>query len=330
MKKTVFTAVVGLALSTSAFAAAPDADALRKQVSGFFKPLAEQMPGAENDTAEKIALGEKLYFETALSVNGTQSCNTCHRLDEKLGGVDNKRFSDGAIEGAIGDRNSPTVWNAGFHIAQFWDGRAADLKEQAKGPILNPVEMAIPDEATAVKNIKDAGYSDEFAKVFGKKDAVTYDNIAEAIAAFERTLISKDRFDDFLKGDNNALTAEELTGLNDFVSSGCIACHTGPLLGGNMYQKMGLVKPYPNTEDTGRFQETNNPADKFMFKVPSLRIISQTAPYFHDGAAETLEDAIYQMGVYQLGRELDDDKVASIATFLKSLDNQREFKRTTK
>lgn len=325
---TTLTAVAGLALSASVFAA-PNADSVRSQASGFFQPLAEKMPGAENDSAEKIALGEKLYFETALSVNGTQSCNTCHRLDEKLGGVDNKKFSDGALEGTIGDRNSPTVYNAGFHFVQFWDGRAADLKEQAKGPILNPVEMGIPDEATAVKNIKDAGYSAEFNKVFGSKNAITYDNIAEAIAAFERTLITKDRFDDFLKGDNEALTAEELTGLQDFMGSGCIVCHTGPLLGGHMYQKMGMVQPYPNTKDTGRHQVTGKEADKFMFKVPSLRNISKTAPYFHDGAAATLEEAVYDMGWYQLGRKLDDKTVASITTFLKALDNQREFKRTT-
>lgn len=332
MRKTIFalTSVVGLAFSFSALAADPKPDSVRSQAKGFFQPLAEKMPGSENDTAEKIALGEKLYFETALSINGTQSCNTCHRLDENLGGVDNIKFSDGALEGTIGDRNSPTVWNAGFHFVQFWDGRAADLKEQAKGPILNPVEMGIPDEATAVKNIKDAGYSAEFEKVFGKKDAVTYDNIAEAIAAFERTLITKDRFDDFLKGDNEALTAAELTGLQDFMASGCIVCHTGPVLGGHMYQKMGMVNPYPDTKDTGRHQVTGKEADKFMFKVPGLRNISKTAPYFHDGAAETLEEAVYDMGWYQLGRKLDDKTVASITTFLKSLDNQREFKRTTK
>lgn len=275
-------------------------------------------------------MGEKLYFETALSVNGTQSCNTCHRLDENRGGVDNKKFSDGALEGTIGDRNSPTVWNAGFHFVQFWDGRAEDLKEQAKGPILNPVEMGIPDEATAVQNIKDAGYSDEFANVFGSKDALTYDNIAEAIAAFERTLITEDRFDDFLEGDDDALSGEELAGLQDFMNSGCTVCHTGPLLGGQMYQKMGMVQPYTKSDDTGRHQVTGKEADKFMFKVPSLRNISKTAPYFHDGGAETLEEAVYDMAWHQLGRKLDDKTVASITTFLKALDNQREFKRTTK
>lgn len=315
-------------LSGAAFAA--DVNTLRSQGNMFFKPLPKAMPGSENDSKEKIALGEKLYFETALSVNGEQSCNSCHQLDGKQTGVDNLRVSPGAIKGKEGDRNSPTVWNAGFHFVQFWDGRAADLKEQAKGPILNPVEMAIPDEATAVNNLKKAGYEAEFNKVFGANNALTYDNIAEAIAAFERTLITKDRFDDFLNGDDNALTEQELEGLQNFISSGCIACHQGPLLGGQMYQKMGLVNAYPDTADTGRHAETGNEADKFMFKVPSLRDISRTAPYFHDGKAETLEQAVEQMAYYQLGRTLDKETTASIVAFLKTLENQRKLELSAK
>lgn len=330
MKKPLIHFACAALMLLSFTASAQDISAIRAQANTFFKPLPASMPGSENDSAEKIALGEKLYFETALSVNNTQSCNSCHLLDEgKKAGVDNLRVSPGAIEGKKGDRNSPTVWNAGFHFVQFWDGRAADLKEQAKGPILNPVEMAIPDEATAVKNLKAAGYDAEFNKVFGTKNALTYDNIAEAIAAFERTLITKDRFDDFLKGDDKALTEKELAGLQKFISSGCIACHTGPLLGGNMYQKMGLVNAYPNKEDKGRFTETQKASDMYMFKVPSLRNIAQTAPYFHDGAAETLEQAVSDMAWYQLGQKLDEETTASIVAFLKTMDNQREFKRTT-
>jgi len=319
---------VALLLITQAVSA-QDISAIRAQANTFFKPLPASMPGSENDSAEKIALGEKLYFETALSVNNTQSCNSCHFLDQgKKAGVDNLRVSPGAIAGKEGVRNSPTTWNAGFHFAQFWDGRAADLKEQAKGPILNPVEMAMPDEASAVKSLKKAGYDAEFNKVFGTKDALTYDNIAEAIAAFERTLITKDRFDDFLKGDDKALTEEELIGLQKFVSAGCIACHTGPLLGGHMYQKMGLVNAYPDTEDKGRFDVTQKPYDIYMFKVPSVRNIAQTAPYFHDGAVATLEQAVSDMAWYQLGQKLDKETTASIVAFLKAMDNQREFKRT--
>lgn len=322
------TGAAALLATQAVSAAALDPNAMRAQANNFFKPLPATMPGSEKDTPAKIALGEKLYFETALSVNGTQSCNTCHRLDGKLGGDDGNRVSPGAIEGKFGGRNSPTSWNAGFHLAQFWDGRAADLKEQAKGPILNPVEMAIPDEATAVSNLKKAGYDAEFKAVFGSADALTYDNVAEAIAAFERTLITKDRFDDFLKGDNKALTQAELQGMQDFISTGCIACHTGPLLGGHMYQKMGLVKPYPNTEDKGRFDVTNNPSDMYVFKVPSLRDIGSTAPYFHDGKAATLDVAVKEMAMYQLGRDLDEKTTQSIVTFLRAMDNQRELKLT--
>lgn len=306
-----------------------DTQAARTQANALFKPLPSTMPGSEKDSADKIKLGEKLYFETALSVNGAQSCNSCHLLDQgKKGGVDNLRVSAGAIKGKEGERNAPTVWNAGFHFVQFWDGRAVDLKEQAKGPILNPVEMAIPDEATAVSNLQKAGYAAEFTKVFGKKDALTYENIAEAIAAFERTLITQDRFDAFMQGDDKALTEQELKGMQDFISTGCIACHTGPLLGGHMYQKMGLVHAYPDTADKGRFAETKNPLDTYMFKVPSLRNISNTAPYFHDGKAETLEQAVEQMAYYQLGRTLDKATTDSIVSFLKTMDNQREFKRS--
>lgn len=327
MFKTLLTASAAVLLAQAVHAA--DNSALRSQANMFFKPLPATMPGSENDTPAKIALGEKLYFETALSVNGTQSCNSCHRLDEKLGGVDNKKFSDGAIKGKIGGRNSPTTWNAGLHFVQFWDGRAATLADQAKGPILNPVEMAMPSEKAAVDALKKAGYSAEFDKAFGQKNALTYDNLAQAIAAFERTLISKDRFDEFLKGADN-LNAQELAGLKAFMDNSCTMCHNGSTLGGQMYQKAGLVKAYPNQKDQGRFDVTGNEADKMMFKVPSLRNISKTAPYFHDGLATNLEDAVKIMGEYQLGRKIDDKTAADIVAFLKTLDNQREFKRTTK
>lgn len=323
-------ALTGLALAFamgSASAAKLDSNSIRIQAKNFFQPLPSAMPGSENDTPEKIALGEKLYFETALSVNGTQSCNTCHRLDEGLGGVDNLALSPGAPEGTIGGRNSPTTWNAGFHFVQFWDGRAPDLKEQAKGPLLNPVEMAMPDEASVIAAAKKAGYEAEFNQIFGQ-DGLTFDNLAEAIAAFERTLITEDRFDAFLKGEDN-FSQQELAGLKAFVDNVCTMCHSGPLLGGQMYQKMGLMKPYPNQDDQGRFDVTGNAADRMMFKVPSLRNISQTAPFFHDGAVETLEEAVVQMADYQLNRKLDEETTANIVAFLKTLDNQREFKRVT-
>lgn len=242
-------------------------------------------------------------------------------MDEKLGGVDNNQFSNGAPAGTIGGRNSPTVLNAGFHLAQFWDGRAADLTEQAKGPILNPVEMAMPSEEAVVKKI---GAIEEYQTLFKAafpeaKEAITYDNLAFAIAAFESTLITKDRFDDFLGGDAKALSAEEKKGLKSFMDAGCMSCHNGPLLGGNSYQKMGLLNPYANTKDLGRYDVTKKDADKYFFKVPSLRNVALTAPYFHDGASATLEDAVQQMAHLQLNKKLSDEEVKSIVTFLGAL-----------
>ena len=304
-------------------ACGPDAETkeLMTRAGTLFKPLPSVMPGFEKVTPQQIELGKKLYFDVRLSVNDTQSCNTCHRVDNKLGGVDNNQFSKGAPAGTIGGRNSPTVLNAGFHLAQFWDGRAADLTEQAKGPILNPVEMAMPSEEAVVKKI---GAIEEYQTLFKRafpeaKEAITYDNLAFAIAAFESTLITKDRFDDFLGGDAKALSAEEKKGLKAFMDAGCMSCHNGPLLGGNSYQKMGLLNPYANTKDLGRYDVTKKDADKYFFKVPSLRNVALTAPYFHDGASATLEDAVQQMAHLQLNKKLSDEEVKSIVTFLGAL-----------
>jgi cytochrome c peroxidase len=300
---------------------------LLAEVRDIFEPLPEKMPGSENDTENRIALGKKLYFETAISVNRTQSCNSCHRLDEKRGGVDNLPTSEGA-EGEFGDRNSPTTLNAGLHIAQFWDGRAADLKEQAKGPVLNPIEMGMANEAAVLARLEEAGYGESFKTAFpGAEPALTYDNYAEAVAAFERTLITRDRFDDYLGGELQALTAAETGGLKEFVEVGCIDCHSGALLGGDSYEKMGQVHEYANKKDLGRFGVTKDEEDKFVFKVPSLRNIALTAPYFHDGQVKTLAEAVKQMAWLQLGEELDESQVASIAAFLGSLtDKERAAK----
>ncbi len=317
---------IAIITSFTAFIVQPalalDTDTLRAQARNFFQPVPPAMPGSEHDSSEKIRLGERLYFETALSINGTQSCNSCHRVDGLKPGVDNETTSPGAL-GKRGDRNSPSVWNAGFHIAQFWDGRAKDLAEQAKGPILNPIEMGLPDEQAAIKKLQAAGYASAFKAIYTDAQPLSYNNVADAIAAYERTLVTEDRFDHFLAGDNQALTSIEQQGLQDFISSGCIACHNGSLLGANSYQKIGMVNAYPNTHDLGRFAVTNKEQDRFVFKVPSLRDISHTAPYFHDGKAATLEQAVKDMAWYQLGQKLTDEKVQSISTFLRSLDNIR-------
>lgn len=327
---TIAVALVGAIAALAAISCGPDAATkqLMEQAKGIFGTIPATMPGAEKDTPALVALGSRLYNEKGLSVNDSQSCASCHILEKESAGVDNQRVSKGALPGREGNRNSPTVLNAGFHVAQFWDGRAKDLKEQAKGPILNPAEMAMPGEAAVIKKLKGmAAYPDAFRKAFpGVADPVTYDNLAGAIAAFERTLRTTDRFDDFQNGKADALSSAEKDGLRAFIGAGCTACHTGPMLGGHMYQKMGSVRPYRNTTDRGRFDLTKKPEDMYMFKVPSLRNVALTAPYFHDGAAKTLEEAVTMMGSLQLGKDMKPGEVRSIVAFLKALSDRSRAK----
>lgn len=285
----------------------------------LFKPLPTQFDSKENPiTKEKVELGRQLYFEKRMSKSQELSCNSCHVLSKY--GVDNEPTSPGHKK-QRGDRNSPTVYNAGNHIAQFWDGRAPTLEEQAKGPVLNAIEMGMPDEAYVVKTIKSIpAYEALFKKVFpNDKDPINYNNIALAIGAFERTLVTPSRFDKFLKGDEKALTDAEKKGLETYLAAGCTACHMGEGVGGAMYQKLGLVKPVPGLKDEGRSKITKVATDKFFFKVPSLRNVEKTAPYLHDGSKKTLEETISFMGEYQLGKQLKKEEVDSIATFLKAL-----------
>lgn len=297
--------------------------ALRAKAKAFLAPLPQKMPGAETDTSAMINLGEKLYFEKRLSLNSQMSCNSCHLIDKNRAGVDNEPTSEG-VHGKRGERNSPTTLNAGFHLAQFWDGRAKTLEDQAKGPVLNPVEMAMPAEAEVLKRLsQDKEYPGLFKTAFpGEANPLTYDNFGRAVAAFERTLITHDRFDDFFKGDDSALSAQELRGLNLFLTVGCTTCHTGPTLGANGYQKIGIFHQYPNTKDRGRAQVTNEEWDEFRFKVPSLRNVALTWPYFHDGQAATLSVAVKQMAYLQLDRQLSDAEQADIVAFLSALSDK--------
>jgi cytochrome c peroxidase len=306
----------GAALADSA---APSSAELRAKAKEFFGPLPDKMPGCETDTPDKIELGRKLYFEKRLSLDNTISCNSCHQIEGARGGVDNEPTSPG-VGKKRGDRNSPTTLNAGFHFLQFWDGRAPSLREQAKGPVLNPVEMAMPSEEEVVKRLKaDADYAKMFGKAFpAASDKVTYDNMAEAIAAFERTLITRDRFDDFQKGDDKALSAQEQKGLNLVLSLGCTTCHVKPSMGGTSFQKVGLIHPY-ETEDIGREKVSKDDSDRRKFKVPSLRNVALTAPYFHDGRIATLQEAVTKMAYHQLGKELSADEANSIVAFLNAL-----------
>ena len=292
---------------------------LLKKAKIYFKPLPEVMPSPKDNpmTKAKIELGKKLYYDPRLSLSGVISCNTCHNLATY--GVDNVPTSLGH-KFLTGGRNAPTVLNAGFHIAQFWDGRAKDLEEQAKGPILAHVEMAMPNSDFVVLKLKTIpGYVKEFKKAFPKsKDPITYDNVAKAIAAFERTLTTPSRFDRFLKGDTTALNKKEKEGLRLFIDKGCAGCHNGVAVGGGMFAKFGIVKPYP-TADLGKYKITKKESDKFVFKVPSLRNIAQTYPYFHDGQVWDLKKAVKIMGETQLGIKLTDEEVDKIVAFLNSL-----------
>ena len=272
----------------------------------------------------KLELGRRLYNETALSGDNTISCATCHSLDH--GGAEPRRTSTG-INGQIGPINSPTVLNAGLHIRQFWDGRAADLTEQAAGPVTNPIEMGGDWETVVARISADASYVDAFRAA--GYEGISQATITDAIGAFESTLITPGPFDRFLGGDLTAMNEQQQRGYMTFRTSGCISCHTGPALGGQMFQKMGLVRDYfalrggELTEaDQGRFNFTRVESDRHFFKVPTLRNVTQTGPYFHDGSQADLASAVRIMGQVQLNLELTDAQVADIVAFLGALDGE--------
>jgi cytochrome c peroxidase len=284
-----------------------------------FAPLPDSIPTPNNPiTDAKVSLGRTLFYETRLSRDHDLSCNSCHDLTAY--GVDHRAVSTGAL-GQHGTRNAPTVYNAAGHFAQFWDGRAPTVEEQAKGPILNPVEMAMPsDRALLTELAAIPAYRAAFRRAFpGEANPVTYDNVGAAIAAFERRLVTPSRWDALLKGNENALTPAEKEGFNTFVEAGCVSCHNGAYVGGQMYQKAGLVTPWPDRADPGRVAVTHQAADTMVFKVPSLRNIAMTAPYFHNGGTSSLDTAVRMMSRYQLGRDLTNAQVASIVTYLKAL-----------
>ncbi|PTN12363.1 cytochrome-c peroxidase [Nitrosomonas aestuarii] len=287
-----------------------------KTIKRFFEPLPESIID-EEENAALIKLGKTLYLDPRLSINDKISCNSCHQLDNY--GVDNEPTSPGH-DNKRGDRNSPTTLNAALHIAQFWDGRASDVEEQALGPILNPIEMGMPSKGAVVSKLKAINeYQKLFAAAFpDQKHPFNYNNIGVAIGAFERTLLTPSRFDDYLKGNEDALNQVEKKGLNKFINAGCVTCHNGVVIGGNSYQKIGVVESY-ETDDRGRFEVTHIESDKKKFKVPSLRNITKTGPYFHDGSVETLDEAIRLMAKHQLGKDVDAAFIEDIKAFLGSL-----------
>jgi cytochrome c peroxidase len=303
-------------------AASPAADpavvALAEKASMILKPLPTSAPNPENEaTPAKVDLGRMLYYDTRLSKSQQLSCNSCHKLDAF--GVDNEPTSPGH-KGARGDRNSPTVYNAALHIAQFWDGRAADVEAQAKGPVLNPIEMAMADEQSVVAVLRSIpGYAAPFAAAFpGEADPISYDNMARAIGAFERNLMTPGRLDAFMGGDYAALSEQERRGLETFFAVGCNSCHTGPTLGGQLYRKLGFVFAY-ETKDPGREKVTSDPADRHVFKVPSLRNVAKTGPWFHDGSITSLDEVVRLMGYHQVGITLEPAQIADLVAFLGAL-----------
>lgn len=268
----------------------------------------------------KIELGKMLWFDPRLSLSGKVSCNTCHDLSTN--GADTKPLSIG-YAGRKGTVNSPTVFNAEKQIAQFWDGRAKTLAEQATGPITNPLEMAMTPELAegVIRSIP--GYRPYFEKAFGSKNP-TFSEIAEALAAFETTLTTPNApFERYLKGDKNALTQQQIDDLKLFRRSGCIRCHSGNLLGGTSFQKVGSVRPYvTDNSSKGRMDVSGKPWDEMMFKVPTLLNVERTAPYFHDGAVKTLPDAVKKMADIQLDMNLSEKQVEEIVAFLESLNGE--------
>ncbi len=294
-------------------------------------PKTPLIPADNPMSKAKIELGAQLFFDARLSKDNTVSCNSCH--DVTKAGVDNLSFSKG-VGGQLGGRNAPTVWNSAFLSVQFWDGRANSLEDQAKGPLINPVEMAMPDHVAVMEKVKGIkGYVTQFEKVFGKKDALTIDNLAKAIAAYERTLIAADSpFDGHIKGDKKAMTAEAVEGMTLFQTTGCVACHQGPNFAGPQLPiGTGFYMRFPNfpgneydkkyafSKDLGRFDVTKDPAHKNMFRVPTLRNIELTGPYFHNGAVKELDEAVRVMAKSQLNKDLTNGEVEKLVAFLKSL-----------
>jgi cytochrome c peroxidase len=300
-------------------------DTVLTMAKTYFQPLPKEAVNPDNPvTPEKAALGKTLYFDNRLSMHNTESCNTCHNVAAY--GVDNNATSKGDL-GKNGNRNSPTTFNAALHFLQFWDGRMKNVEEQAGGPVMNPAEMNMPEEKEVIARLsKVDGYKKMFAAAFpAEKDPIKFENIKKAIAAYERTLLTPSKFDTYLSGDATALNDQEKKGLHTFITTGCIACHMGPLLGGSMFQKFPLIGNDYKTltgsaiDDKGKMEVTKNEADKYIFKVPSLRNSAETWPYFHDGSVKEMDKAIAIMAKLELGKDISPEQTADIAVFIKTL-----------
>jgi cytochrome c peroxidase len=288
------------------------------------EPL-QPLPAPPQLSEEKLRLGRQLFHDPILSRDGSVSCASCHDL--KRGGVDQLPRSRGIL-GAEGNINAPTVLNAGLNFRQFWDGRAPTLEAQVDGPIHNPVEMGSQWSEILPRLQVNPVYSTAFARLYPQ--GITPDSVRDAIASFERSLLTPSRFDRWLLGDTLALSPDEVAGYRLFKKHGCPACHQGRNVGGNLFQRFGVMRsPFRDEAtlrkvDFGRYNLTGREEDKFVFKVPTLRNVELTPPYFHDGSAATLDEAVRTMGLAQLGVALPQEDVALIVKFLKSLTGEKQ------
>jgi cytochrome c peroxidase len=317
-----------IVLSLLSFAGSLRADRgdeeLLKQAKQIFSPLPQVMSSEKNPiTPEKVSLGKILFYETRISVDGTVSCVRCHPIG--LYAADGLKKSIGN-NCKLNPRNAPTVLNAARQVAAHWIGNRADVEDQARQSVTGPPSFGMPSNDAVEKKLKEIkGYAELFKRAFpGEANPITVDNFAKAVGAFERTLVTPSRFDSFLKGDVAALNGREKKGLKTYMETGCAMCHSGPYAGGQMYDKFGIVEPYwkytkSEPMDEGRYVVTKNEADKYVFKVPILRNVEKTPPFFHDGSVDKIEDAVWVMGKIQLGKDLSQSQVKEIVIFLKSL-----------
>ena len=316
-------------LGVGSVGAASDDQALLDRAKALFKPLPDSS-ALENTalTPERVALGKALFYETRVSSDGRQGCVSCH--NPAYHGGDSLPLSMG-IHGKVLPRNAPTVFNTSLLVAQHYGGNRASVEEQAVKALTSPVAYGNATYEQAEKKLVQLGYQPWFDKAFpGQAKSVSVQNWGIAIGAFERTLLTPAPFDAYLKGNHQALSAQAKQGLKTFIETGCAGCHSGVTVGGQSFQKFGITQDYwlltGSTEkeafkgyDKGRFQDTKNEADAFMFKVPQLRNVAMTPPYFHDGTAATLPQAVRIMAQLQLGKQLSDTQVADIVSFLESL-----------
>ena len=295
-------------------AAGSDPGELRRRA---FQQKLAPLPEPPSLPAAQVALGKKLFYDSLLSKNGTRSCNFCHEVQGY--GADNRRTSPGD-DGRFGKRNSPTVYHAALHTSQFWDGRSQTLEEQAHGPVFNAEEMAMPNEAELEKRLRSRpDYVEAFSKAFpDDPDPLRWERVSQALAVFQRGLLTPSPFDDYLRGQNDALDAPQLRGLDHFLRLGCTECHSGPALGGQALYLVGRKRAY-RFADRGRGEVTGKPQDNGWFKAPSLRNVAETAPYYHDGSVAHLDEAVRQMAEHDLGQRLSEQEVRELTDFLTSL-----------